>query len=137
MKYVKQFTIIVSICFIGEILHKIIPLPVPASIYGLLLMFFALSLKIFPLEKVETASDFILEIMALFFVPSTVGLVTAGSILKKFGLQFIAIGLVSTVLVFGISGITTQLIIRILNRQKKRKTLDAQHEKGDSEQTYE
>ena len=38
MRYLKQFTIILFVSFLGETLHYLIPLPVPASIYGLLLM---------------------------------------------------------------------------------------------------
>ena len=57
MNYIKQFTILVAVCFIGEILHHLIPLPVPASIYGLVLMFCALHFKIMPLESVEKVSD--------------------------------------------------------------------------------
>ena len=57
MKFVKQFAIFVTICFIGEVLHKVIPLPVPASIYGLVLMFCALKFKIMPLQEVEVFSD--------------------------------------------------------------------------------
>ena len=43
MRYLKQFTIILTISLLGEVLHYIIPLPVPASIYGLLLMLAALA----------------------------------------------------------------------------------------------
>ena len=43
MRYLKQFTIILTISLLGEVLHYITPLPVPASIYGLLLMLAALA----------------------------------------------------------------------------------------------
>ena len=47
MKFLKQFTIILIVSFIGEILNHLIPLPVPASIYGLVIMFACLKFKIF------------------------------------------------------------------------------------------
>ena len=56
MHFIKQFTILVTVCFIGEILHRLIPLPVPASIYGLVLMFAALQSKLIPIEAVEGVS---------------------------------------------------------------------------------
>ena len=46
MKYLFQFTIIGVITAIGELLNLLLPLPVPASIYGLVLLFAALCLKI-------------------------------------------------------------------------------------------
>ena len=119
MNYIKQFTILVAVCFIGEILHHLIPLPVPASIYGLVLMFCALHFKIMPLESVEKVSDNILSIMPLLFVPSTVGLILAWNILKVWWLQFLIIGIGSTIAVFFVAGHVTQLVIKISKRGKK------------------
>jgi holin-like protein len=116
MTYIRQFAVIITVCFIGEVLQKYIPLPVPASIWGLLLMFLSLRTKIFPLKAVDTTSDFILAIMPLLFVPSTVALITAGPTLKKYGIQFLIIGVVSTIVVFGVTGIVTQAIIRLTHK---------------------
>ena len=119
MRLIKQFTILVTICFIGEILHALIPLPVPASIYGLVLMFAALQAKIMPLEKVEYISDGLLSIMPLLFIPSTVGLILAWDILKVHWFEFTIIGVGSTIAVFFFAGHVTQFVIRILRRFKK------------------
>ncbi|MBQ0051741.1 MAG: CidA/LrgA family protein [Treponema sp.] len=116
MNIIRQFTILVVFCFIGEILHKIIPLPVPSAIYGMVLMFCALQFKLMPLSAVEKVSDYLLGIMPLLFVPSTVGLIVAWPILQKYGIQFVLIGILSTMLVFFVTGHVTQLVIRI---QKK------------------
>ena len=116
MNFVKQFTILVTVCFIGEILHRIIPLPVPASIYGLVLMFLALQAKIMPLSAVDQASDAILSIMPLLFIPSTVGLILAWDILKARWLQFLFMGIVGSIVVFFAAGHVTQLVIRIMKK---------------------
>ena len=42
MKYIKQLAIILGAAFLGEALYALLPLPIPASIYGLLIL--ALSL---------------------------------------------------------------------------------------------
>ena len=52
MKYIRQFAIIVTISFLGEVLKSLLPLPVPASIYGLGLMLAALCTGIIKLESV-------------------------------------------------------------------------------------
>lgn len=124
MRLIKQFTILVIVCFLGEILHALIPLPVPASIYGLVLMFAALQAKIMPLDAVERASDGLLEIMPLLFVPSTVGLILAWDILKVHWLQFLLIGIVGTAVVFFVAGHVTQLVIRAVRKFKKKETTD-------------
>ena len=63
MKLLYQFGVIMTVTFLGEILHGLIPLPIPASIYGLLLMLAALCTGVVRLEKVKIAGDFLLEIM--------------------------------------------------------------------------
>ena len=58
MKYFRQFFLILAISFAGEILHMVLPLPVPASIYGLVLMLLALVTGIVKIEQVkDTAGD--------------------------------------------------------------------------------
>ena len=50
MKYIKQFSIIITVSFLGEVLHALLPLPIPASIYGLLLMLAGLCCHIIPMD---------------------------------------------------------------------------------------
>ena len=52
MKYIKQLSIILLISFLGELIHYLLPLPIPASIYGLILLFVALLTGIVPLSAV-------------------------------------------------------------------------------------
>lgn len=77
MKYVKQFGIILLISFAGEALNYLLPLPVPASIYGLVLMFLCLQLRVFRLEDVRDTALFLIEIMPLMFIPAATGLMTS------------------------------------------------------------
>ena len=42
MKYLRQFLLILLISFIGELLHEVLPLPVPASVYGFAILFIGL-----------------------------------------------------------------------------------------------
>ena len=117
MNYVKQLCIILAFSFAGEILNRLIPLPVPASIYGLVLMFLALEFKIIKVEHIKEVSKFLLGIMSIFFVPSSVGFINALPLMKKYGIQFAIIGIASTVIVFGITGQVTQLLMKIRDRK--------------------
>ena len=69
MKYVKQFLIIIGISLAGEILKYILPLPIPASIYGMAILFIALLTGIIKLKDVRETGKFLIEIMPLMFIP--------------------------------------------------------------------
>ena len=112
MAWVFQMGIIFGISFAGEILRIVIPLPIPASIYGLVLMLVFLKLKIVKLERVHQAGSFLLEVMPLMFVPATVGLMVAWGALTDMLLPFLVIVCVNTVIVIVTAGQTAQLVMR-------------------------
>lgn len=112
MKYMKQFLIILIISFIGELLKFCIPLKIPASIYGLILMFTALELRVIKLESVRETSRFLIEIMPLMFVPPGVGLLSSWGILRPVFIPVVIIVLISTAAVMAVSGRVTQAVIR-------------------------
>ena len=58
MKYMKQFGIILGVTCAGEIIKYFVPLPVPGSIYGLLLMLIFLMSGIIKLEQVKERQNF-------------------------------------------------------------------------------
>lgn len=113
MKYIKQITIIMLISFIGEGLHAALPLPVPASIYGLVIMLGLLMSGILPLEKVEDTADFLVSIMPVMFIPAAVGLLGAWDVLKGVLLPVGVITVATTVIVMAVTGRLTQLFIRM------------------------
>lgn len=118
MRYLKQFTIILTISLLGEVLHYFIPLPVPASIYGLLLMLAALLTGVVKRDSVREAGTFLVEIMPVMFIPAAVGLLEAWGVLRPVWLPVAVITVVSTVLVMGVSGLVTQFVIRRDERRK-------------------
>ena len=126
MNYVKQFCIILAFSFTGEVLNRLIPLPVPASIYGLVLLFLTLEFKIIKVEHIKEVSKFLLGIMSIFFVPSSVGFINALPLMKKYGIQFALIGIVSTFIVFGVTGKITQQLMKIRNRKNNVENMEAQ-----------
>jgi holin-like protein len=121
LQYLKQFSIILLICLIGEVLHAVIPLPIPASIYGLVLMLICLISKIIPEEKIAKTSDFLIQIMPVMFIPSAAGLLGYWDALKPILLAVVVITVVSNVLVFAVSGRVTQAIIGLENKKEVKK----------------
>ena len=121
MKLLKQFLIILFVSFLGEILNYLIPLPIPASIYGILIMFLALELHIIPLSSVKDAGRFLIEIMPVMFIPAAVGLLNAWNILKPNWIIYTVIMFATTFIVMILSGKVTQAVIR---KGKKRETAE-------------
>lgn len=119
MKFVKQFLIIVIISFVGEVCNKWIPLPIPASIYGLVILFVALMTGAIKLEQVKETGKFLIEIMPLMFIPAAVGLLDSWKVLKPIWIPVVVITLVTTVLVMVVTGRVTQFMIRQNKKDKK------------------
>lgn len=117
MKYLKQFLIILAISFVGEALKYFLPLPIPASIYGMVLLFILLLTGMVKLDDVQDVGKFLIEIMPVMFIPAGVGLMASWGVLKPMLVPVVVIIVVSLVLVMGISGRITQRVIR--HNQKK------------------
>lgn len=111
MRYVKQFGIIIVVSFLGEILHSLIPIPVPASIYGLVLMFAGLITGVIPYDSVKEVGTFLVDIMAIMFLPAAVGLMDAFDILRPVLVPFAVITVVSTIVVMVVSGKVTETVM--------------------------
>jgi len=120
MRFIGQFCVIMLITFIGELLNFLIPLPVPAGIYGMALLFIALCLKIIRLDMVEDAGDFLIEIMPVMFIPAGVGLMSSWGALKPMLIPAIAAVTVVTVIVMAASGLGAQGIQRLDERRIRR-----------------
>lgn len=112
LKYLKQFGIILLLSFVGEILHELVPLPVPASIYGIILLFLCLEWKVISVSDVKEVSSFLIEIMPVMFIPAAVGLMDAWENIKSAWIPYTAITLISTVAVMAVSGKTVQFIMK-------------------------
>ncbi|MEA4973179.1 Antiholin-like protein LrgA [bioreactor metagenome] len=111
MKYLMQFGIIIGLSLLGEVLHSAIPLPVPSSVWGMVILFILLCLKVIKLEQVEHAADFLLSIMTVMFVPVGAGLITSYPAIKNDIIGIFVIIIISTVVCFFVTGKVAQFII--------------------------
>ncbi len=119
MKYLKQLVIILFITFIGELLNYFIPLPIPTSVYGMVLLYIALMTKIIKLSSVKETGKFLVDIMPVMFIPAGVGLLESWGVLSSMLLPIAVITAVTTVLVMAVSGIVTQIVIKTDKRTEK------------------
>ena len=120
MKYLRQLLIILIFSFAGEVLHYLVPIQIPASIYGLVLLFIGLMTGLIQLSQVQETAKFLIEIMPMMFIPAGVGLLESWGVLKPILVPVILILVVSTVLVMGVSGLLTQGVMHIGKSHGKR-----------------
>ena len=112
MKYIKQLLLILLFSVTGEALQALIPLPVPAAIYGLVLMLIALSTGLLKTAQVKEASQFFVSIMTVLFVPVCVRILEYWGIISRNLVAIITIAVVSTFLVFSVSALVTQWVLK-------------------------
>ena len=112
MKYLSQFCIILGFTLTGEALQRLLPLPIPASVYGLVLLFLALCTGIVKVSQVKETGAFLTSILPLLFVAPTVGIVEHWGLISPNLLPIALLLLGSTVLTFAIRGLTTNALSR-------------------------
>ena len=112
MKYVKQFGIILGIALVAELLEYLLPLPIPASIYGLGLMLIMLLSGLLKVEAVKETAGFLVEIMPLMFIPAAVGLMNSYRELQGILIPVIVVIVITTVVVMAVTGRCAQWMIR-------------------------
>lgn len=117
MKYIKQVAIIFAVTCVGEILKYFIPLPIPASIYGLVIMIILLATKVVKLEQVKDVADFLIEIMPLMFIPAGVGIIVSWKQVRGMILPVCVTVFITTCLVMIVTGKVTDFMV---SRKEKR-----------------
>ena len=110
MKYLSQFLIILGFTLTGEALQRLLPLPIPASVWGLVLLFTALCTGLVKLEQVKAAGGFLTSILPILFVAPAVGIVEYWDLLSSRLLGIALILVATTALTFGISGRIAQAL---------------------------
>lgn len=104
MKQIKQLSIILLFCLLGELCHVMMPLPIPASIYGMVLLLLALLFKLVKIDHINDMGTFLVKILPLLFVVPTVGLVKHWALIRSNLIGIIVIIIVTTTLTFVVSG---------------------------------
>lgn len=117
MKYVFQFCRILAACLLGEILSYLLPLPIPASVYGLVLMLAALKLGILRLNQVKETGTFLISILPLLFIPAAAGVMDLWAELETMLLPCLIAIIPVTLLVMGVSGRVTQWVRRAQRKE--------------------
>ena len=126
MRFLKQLSLILFFYMIGEVISflikSIIPtLIIPGSLIGMILLFVLLITKIIKFDWIDSVSDFFLKNMAFFFVPSVVSLLAYFEIITPILWKLLIILFISFIITFISVGLTSKLIIHLINKNKGNK----------------
>lgn len=112
MQYLMQLGIILAVSFAGEVLNALLPLPVPASVYGLCLMLALLATGVLKPAQIQPVSRFLIAVMPVMFLPTCVGIMDVADQLLPVLLPFLVVCIVGSALVMVVSGCVAQAAIR-------------------------
>ena len=110
MKFLRQFMIILLLSFLGEVLKMFIPLRIPASVDGLVMMLVCLMTGVLKTSQVKDAAFFLIEIMPVMFIPAAAGLIDSWGVLRPLIVPIMIITVVITVFVMAVTGRVAQMI---------------------------
>lgn len=113
LKHLSQIAWIAAVSFGGELLNYLLPLPIPGSIYGLVLMLILLMTGIVKLDRVKSVGDWLVSIMPVMFVGPVVGLISSYDSYKDIIIPVFVITVLTTVITMAATGLTAQGIIRL------------------------
>ena len=116
MKLFREAIIIIGIYFLGEIISKTVLGFIPGNILGMLILLLLLCTTVIKVEAIENVTKFLLDHLGFFFIPASVGLITATSILKGNVMKILFVSVISTFIVMGLTAVTVQALI---NKRKK------------------
>lgn len=118
MKHLKQLGIILILLFIGEGIQRFSKIPIPGNIIGMVLLTILLKVRIIKVSSVKEVSDFFLMNIAFFFIAPGITLLKSASVIKPTLFKVLAVITLSTFTVIAVTGITVELVIRLLNKSK-------------------
>ena len=120
MKIMMQIAIVFAICLLGQGIVAILPFPFPASVMGMLILFLLLLFKILKLEHIKEKTDFLLQNMAFFFIPSGVSIIENYDLLKGNIIKIFLIAIITLILTFVATAYTVSFVIKWQNTRREK-----------------
>lgn len=118
MKIIYQIGILFSLCWVSQIVEWILPIPFPASVIGMVLLFILLCTKVLRVDHIREKTDFLLGNMAFFFLPAGVSILNYVDVLKSTAVQLVLICVITTVITFGVTALSIRMTMALLERGK-------------------
>ena len=107
----QQALTLAVILLISKIIESFIPIPMPASVIGLVLLFIALCTGIVKLGQVESVGTALTNNISFLFVPAGISVINSLPILSKSPVLIILLIIISTILLIISTGFASQLLV--------------------------
>ncbi len=114
-----QTSIILVICFAGELLSQIIPIPFPSGVISMILLLILLLSGLLKTHHIEDIGNFLTKNMALFFIPAGVSIIEYIPVLKPIVIPFLAVCIISTFITFAVTFLTVRATSYIMDKLSK------------------
>ena len=113
MKIFNQLGIILSIWTVGELISSLFSsiITIPGTIMGMIILFLLLQFKILKEDAIKDVTDFLLNNMAIFFVPAGVSLIQSLGLIKENVVVLILSATVATLVIMLVTGKTVDIMI--------------------------
>lgn len=113
MKIFNQLGIIFGIWAGGELISSLCSdfIKIPGTIVGMIILFLLLQFKIIKEETIKEVSDFLLNNMALFFVPAGVSLINSLGLIGENMVVLLLSVTAATMIIMFVTGKTVDIMI--------------------------
>jgi holin-like protein len=112
LKFVLQIFVFIGLNYAGSFVVKLLQLPIPGNVMGMILLFILLITGIIRVEWIEMASTALIKHLSFFFIPISVGLMTLGTVFLNHGLALMIILLASAFIGMAFSGVVAQKLLK-------------------------
>ncbi len=113
-----QFGLYILILFIGLFLKIVIPAPIPPAVYGMIILYLFLSLKIVKTKDIEPVTTRLLDIMPFLFVPAGVAMINEIGRLRGKILLILVTIFITTFLILFVTGHVVQLVQKLVSKKE-------------------
>ena len=117
LKICLQLLLIYAVCLAGEHIAAMIPLGIPGNIMSMGLLLAFLISGVIRMESISLAADFLLDHMAVFFIPAAVAIMGSFDLIAPNLLKLLFVCLVTTVLVFFATSFTVSTVMNLMARR--------------------
>lgn len=115
-KVLGQVGVVFGVCLVGEGIAAVLPVPFPASVVSMVLLFLLLLTKVIRPCRLKEKAGFLMENMAIFFVPAGVGIMTHFDAIRDSLLPLLAVCVLTTVITFAAAAFTVRGVVALQNR---------------------
>lgn len=121
MKLLVQIAVVFGICLVGEGVAALLPIPFPASVISMILLFLLLLFKVLRPHHIKEKADFLMKHMAFFFIPAGVGIMEQYQLVEGSLLPLLLVVVLTTLLTFAVTAFTVRGVLALQRHLARKK----------------